>query len=83
MEKNELIHEFQKNALEKVKIQFSEYKGKETIDIRVYCLDLGGDDGLKPSRKGISMERKHMPELFKGIKRAYEIWTEEAKNRKT
>lgn len=71
------IYEFQKNALEKVKIQFLEYGGREIVDVRVFYTDPNGVGNYKPSRKGVSMERKHIEELFEGIKKAYERWKKE------
>lgn len=33
---SKLVYEFSKNAMEKVQIQLSSYKGSDLIDIRVY-----------------------------------------------
>jgi len=67
-----LIYEFQKNALEKVKIQLSEFHGKRVIDIRVYYKVPGTANEWKPSKKGICMAVNRLEELLKGLKMAHE-----------
>ena len=82
MHKDILIHEFQKNALEKVKIQFKEINGRETIDIRAYYKVPETADEWKPSKKGICMSVKHLDELVKGIQLANEKWKKNIKIKK-
>jgi len=67
-----LIYEFQKNALEKVKIQLSEFHGKRVIDIRVYYKVPGTANEWKPSKKGICMSVNRLEELLKGLKMAHD-----------
>jgi len=64
------IYEFRKNALEKIIIQFTEFKEKELVDIRVYYLADVARQEWKPSPKGISMSRGLLPELMRGIEKA-------------
>jgi len=44
--------DIQKNSLERIRIQRSEYKGHELIDIRVYYEAENGE--WKPTKKGIT-----------------------------
>lgn len=72
MNKSKLIYEFQKNALEKVKIQLYEFHGKRVINIRVYYKVPGTANEWKPSKKGICMAVNRLEELFKGLKMAHD-----------
>lgn len=65
--------DIQKNSLERIRIQRSEYKGHELIDIRVYYEAENGE--WKPSKKGITFSLSLANEVIKGI-------TEESKNYK-
>lgn len=67
-----VISEFQKNAAEKVILQFTEFKGKKLFDLRIYCnaADDGQDELWKPTPKGISICRSLLPELKEGIDKA-------------
>jgi len=67
-----LIHEFQKNALEKIRVSTEEFKGKEFLDIRVYYdASSGKQSDWKPSKKGIALSFDKLPELKKGIDKAF------------
>ena len=60
-----LVHSFQKNALEEVRISISSYKGRKYLDIRVYYQ---GDDGeYKPSKQGVALSPELLPELETAI----------------
>jgi hypothetical protein len=65
--------DIQKNSLERIRIQRSEYKGHELIDIRVYYEAENGE--WKPSKKGITFSLSLANEVIKGI-------SEESKNYK-
>ena len=69
-----LIHEFQKNALEKVIIQFTEFNRNQLIDIRVYYNARGAKEEWRPSRKGLSVRTEQIPELKKGVDKAFKEW---------
>lgn len=70
MKDNYLIHEFQKNAGEKVHIQFNQYKGSDLIDIRVYYDTDNDESEWRPTRKGISIRVDLLPELLEGLQKA-------------
>lgn len=68
------IHEFQKNALEKVKIQSLEFKGKRRIDIRIFFDESNGrDTNWIPTKKGISLDPELLPALKIGIDKALDL----------
>jgi len=68
------IYEFQKNALETVIIQFTEFKGKKLIDMRVFYNAGVAQEDWRPSKKGISMSVDLIPELTKGLEKAKKAW---------
>jgi len=65
--------DIQKNSLERIRIQRSEYKGHELIDIRVFFK--ANDGKWYPTRKGITFSVSLANEVIKGI-------AEESKNYK-
>ena len=66
-----IIHEIEKSNMEKIRIQVTEYKGHELIDIRFY-LDVSTDKAanFKPTKKGISIPVRLAEELLEGIEKA-------------
>ncbi len=63
----ELIHAFEKNSSEEVRVCLTTYKGRRYLDIRAYYQ---GDDGQRhPTRKGITLSLDLVPELETSLKR--------------
>jgi hypothetical protein len=56
-----LIGEFQKNAVEKIRIALRDYKGKRLIDLRVYYQDDAGE--WLPTKKGLALTVEQWPEF--------------------
>ena len=71
---NQLVYEFRKNSFERVKVELSNYKGIDVINIRVYYIADVAKDEWKPSPKGITMRADLIPELKEGIEKAFEEW---------
>lgn len=64
-----VIAEWDRNAREIVRVALDQYKGRHTIDVRVwYCDDSGG--ALKPGRSGITLALKHLPDLSDAMAKA-------------
>lgn len=61
------VYKFKKNAYETIVIQFTEFKEKELLDLRIWYDSDEGENLLKPSPKGIAISRDLIPELKKGI----------------
>jgi hypothetical protein len=75
-----IIHEFQKGFGEKVIIQFSEYKGKKYIDVRVFYNAGDGEvEDWKPTKRGITVSLDFISELGEGIKKALEEYEKSLK----
>lgn len=79
MKNNQLVHEFRKNSFERVKVELSNYRGIDVIDIRVYYISDVANDEWKPSPKGITMRVDRIPELKKAIDKAHKEWQEQIK----
>ncbi|MFC2170268.1 transcriptional coactivator p15/PC4 family protein [Acidobacteriota bacterium] len=74
MEDEKLLHEFMKNALERGKVTIGKYKGLGVIDIRSYYKTDNAGKDWKPTKKGISMNSNHIPELKKAMDNADKEW---------
>lgn len=59
-----IIAEHERNEREVLRVALDRYRGRNTIDIRIWFLF--GDE-LKPGRKGITMSVSHLPALAAGI----------------
>jgi len=68
------IYEFQKNVQEKIILSFTEFRGKQLIDLRVYYNAGKTKEDWHPSRKGISIRLEAIEDLKEGIDKAYEEW---------
>jgi len=67
-----LIKDIQRNANEIIRIEVSEFKGKELINIRIWYLagrDASGNDIYKPTQKGVALNISEFAELQDGIAR--------------
>ena len=60
-----IIAEFQKNAVEKVRVALRDYKGKRLIDLRIYYQDDAGE--YQPTKKGIALTVEQWPELREAL----------------
>ena len=68
--KPKLIAEFNKNASEVVRIQLTEYDGKQLLDIRIWVQNDKGD--FIPTRKGITIRTEQVNSLKQAIEKAAE-----------
>jgi hypothetical protein len=66
---SQLIHNFNKNVLEEVRVSLEEYKGNRYIDLRVY---FKADDEFKPSKKGLTLSPDLLPELEQAVQKLKE-----------
>ena len=65
-----LIKDIQRNSNEIIRIEVSEFKGKELINIRIWYVaarDNDGNEVYKPTQKGIALDIAEFDELRKGI----------------
>ena len=67
---NRVLATIAKNAREKIVIAETEYEGYDLIDVRVHYLDEA--DELKPTKKGISMQRDSFSEFAEAVQEVSE-----------
>ena len=79
MSENQLIHEFQKNAIERVGAEFCEYKGRDMFNLRVFFQPDNSSKEWLPTRKGITLSASLIPELKDAIDKAYQQWKKRTK----
>lgn len=58
-----------KNKLEEVRVGIDEYKGFDLVSLRVWTDPYAGDERV-PTKKGISMSVKLLPELIAALQEA-------------
>ena len=63
-----ILAQFEKNATETVQIRLEEFRGIETVDIRVFYSDATG--ALRPTKKGLCMARTRFSELADAVSEA-------------
>jgi len=65
-----LIKDIQRNNNEIIRIEVSEFKGKELINLRIWYVagrDMDGNDIYKPTQKGVALNISEFSELKDGI----------------
>jgi len=68
------IYEFQKNAQDKVILQFTKFKGKQLFDLRVYYDAGKTEEDWRPTQKGVTVRLEFLQDLKEGIDKAFEEW---------
>ena len=66
-----IIGEIQKNQKEKIIVSINEYKGNKYVDLRVHYEDEASGE-YKPTKKGIAINPKILPEVVEMIIRGGE-----------
>jgi hypothetical protein len=69
-----LIHEFTKNAREKVRVEFMTYHGSDVLNLWVYYNADPAREDWKPSRKGLSISTELVPDLKEAVEKAHQAW---------
>jgi len=66
-----LIKDIQKNTKEIIRVEISEYMGKELINLRIWfqAIDDNGNYVYKPSQKGVALNISQYEELRDAIQR--------------
>ncbi len=76
-----IIKDIEKNNKEVIRIEISEFKGMELINLRVWYQAIGdkGDMIYKPSQKGIAINISKYEELREGINKIGEYLEDKKK----
>ncbi len=67
---DELIATIPKNATEEVRVNLSEYRGSHLVSIRVYANYKSPLDERTPTKKGVALNVKKLPELIVALQEA-------------
>ena len=65
------VHEFAKNKKEIVRTTLQQYEGRSVVDVRVW-LPRSSDGVLVPGTKGLTIDRRLLPELERAVRAARE-----------
>jgi len=63
---NLLVHSFQKNESEEIRISLREYKNRHYLDLRLFFQPQDQRE-MVPSKKGITVSIEFLPELKRGL----------------
>lgn len=69
MEEVRIIHSFQKNPDEEVRLTLKEYKERRYLDLRLW-FQSSNDGEFYPTKKGLTLSLDYLGELKKGFERA-------------
>ena len=56
--------DIQKNSVEVVRVQNTNFKGFDLVDIRIFYQD---GESLKPTKKGITIKREQLDKLIQAL----------------
>jgi len=70
----QIIADIDKNSREIIRIDISEFKGKELINIRIWYHDMDGT--VKPTQKGVALDINQYQELKKAVEKIGEYITD-------
>lgn len=59
----------EKNALEQIRVGFSEFRRKTYLDVRVYA-EFDGETEHKPTKKGVSLRPDMLDEMIAALQQA-------------
>ena len=63
---NLLVHSFQKNETEEIRISLREYKNRHYLDLRLFFQPQDKNE-MVPSKKGLTVSIEFLPELKRGL----------------
>jgi hypothetical protein len=62
-----IVHEFKKNERETVRTSVAEFAGRQVVDVRVW-MPRSSDEVLVPCPKGLTIDRRLLPDLIEAIR---------------
>lgn len=71
MSEQQLIDQFDKNSVEKIKINLQEFRGEKYLDVRVWIQpDPGENSGEIATKKGLTFHCELIPDLIAALEKA-------------
>jgi len=69
-----LVASFDKNSVEKLKLNIQEYRGEKYLDIRVWIQPNAGDNGAEvATKKGVTLHVELIPDLIAALEQARDV----------
>ncbi len=67
-----------KNAQEEIRVQLTEYRGYDLVDVRIWTKSLSGEENApeKPTKKGLTVKLSVIPDLIAALSEALRIYNE-------
>jgi len=65
-----IIASWPRNGRETIIVKLGEYQGKPICDIRTW---FSAEDGMRPSRSGITLSVRHVPQLAEALAKAAQL----------
>ena len=69
-DENHLVGFVRKNSVEEVRVALRDFRGEAFVDVRLFVDIVGGPDGRQPTRKGVSLKVRALPDLINLLQRA-------------
>ncbi len=63
-----IVGEWARNSRETIRVSLDEFRGRQTIDLRSWWRDDGGN--LRPGRSGLTLAVRHLPALADALAKA-------------
>ena len=73
MSNNQVVYEFTKNPMEKVRAELCNFRGKDILNLRVYFDAGDSTEDWRPTKKGLALSVSLIPELKKAVDKAHEV----------
>lgn len=61
------VHAIQKSRNAEIRIARTEYRGRTTVDVRVWFRPAGADGDMIPSKRGVQFDRKQLPAVLAAL----------------
>jgi hypothetical protein len=65
-----IIASWPRNGRETIIVKLCEYQGRPICDVRTWFT---AEDGLRPSRSGITLSVRHLPQLAEALAKAVQL----------
>jgi len=76
LDEKTLVYEFEKNALEWVRAEFTRWNGRDVFNLRVFYDAGDGTPDWRPTKKGLTVRTELVPELKKAMDLAFQHYEE-------
>lgn len=65
-----VVATIRKNSLEEVRVSLTSFNGHDLVDVRTYADFTGNGGDLRPTKKGVSLNRSRIRDLIEALEAA-------------